>query len=148
MKQSMTELQKEQARHLRSKGVSLGKIAQLTGLTKNVVSSSCKSICISTDENNIEQEMQAGIACAFCGDILTQPKSSGRRRRFCCTACRRKYWTIHRSEQRQRKEAIHVMNCAFCGRTFEVYGNRKRKYCCHEHYLMHRNGCKVDKSVA
>ena len=144
----ITEIQKDQARRLREKGMSLGKVALVTGLTKNIVSKACKDIHDGEEDKTLDERMQHGEACMYCGSPIEQPPGSGRRRRFCSTFCRREYWKIHRSELKQSPEAFHTMLCAYCGRTFEVYGRYNRKYCCHEHYLLHRNGGKVDNSGA
>ena len=144
----LAKIRKEQAKRLRAKGMSLGKVASVTGMTKNMVSSACRSITVTEEDKTLDERMEHGEACRFCGDPITQPSSSGRRRRFCSTFCRREYWKIHRSELKKSPAALHTMLCAYCGKTFEVYGRYNRKYCCREHYLLHRNGGKVDKLLA
>lgn len=142
----ITETQKDQARRLRAKGIGYKKIAAVTGLDRDSVRYACRGTEPAAEIENLDILMRDGEACMYCGDPITQPPGSGRRRRFCSTFCRREYWKIHRSELKQSPEAFHTMLCAYCGKTFEVYGRYNRKYCCHEHYLLHRNGGKVDNS--
>ncbi|MBQ3374112.1 MAG: RNA polymerase subunit sigma-70 [Oscillospiraceae bacterium] len=142
----ITEIQKDQARRLRAKGMGYTKLMAVTGISKGVANKLCKNIVPALEDKTLDERMEHGEACMYCGDPIAQPPGSGRRRRFCSTFCRREYWKIHRSELKQSPEAFHTMLCAYCGKTFEVYGRYNRKYCCHEHYLLHRNGAKVDNS--
>lgn len=144
----ITEIQKDQARRLRAKGMGYTKLMAVTGISKGVANKLCKIIVPAEEDKTLNERMERGEACMYCGDPITQPPGSGRRRRFCSTFCRREYWKIHRSELKQSPEAFHTMLCAYCGKTFEVYGRNNRKYCCHAHYLLHRNGAKVDNSEA
>lgn len=32
------------------------------------------------------------------------------------------------------------MECKYCHKIFESYGNKTRKYCCHAHYVLDRYG--------
>ena len=73
---------------------------------------------------------------------------TGRPRRFCSEACRRAYWKMHREEINKSDKAIYTMECPYCGKIFESYGNKRRKYCCHEHYVLDRFGKKAADEAA
>lgn len=139
-------IQKEQARRLRAHGIGYKKIASITGLDRDAVRYVCKDIPADQEDGTAVDRMKSGEACLFCAAGIEQPLGPGRRRRFCCENCRREYWRLHRSQQAKKPEAIHIQTCAFCGHTFDVYGRVRRKYCCHEHYLLHRQGHKFDNS--
>jgi len=134
------EIQNEQARRLRKRGIGYKRIAAITDLDREAVRYVCRDIEAGEDDG-VADKMESGKACLFCGEPLPTTSGPGRHRRFCCEECRRFYWKLHRS-QGKRKD-IHIQACAFCGKTFEVYGKTRHKYCCHEHYLLHRNEYKV-----
>ena len=139
------KIQKDQARLLRVHGIGYKKIASITGLDRETVRYVCRDI-VAPENEGVADRMANGEACLYCGAPIDQPSGPGRRRRFCCEQCRRQYWKLHRHEQGKRPEVHHIQVCAYCGKTFEVYGKIRRKYCCHDHYLQHRNGCNLPES--
>ena len=141
-------LQNEQARLLRTKGLSLGKIAEATGLTKGVVTNICRSCPLPVEDENLLDKMRNGEACKYCGEPLTQTSGLGRRRLFCGEHCRRSWWRIHRAEQVRKPEKVFIRTCAYCKKPFEVYGKTDRKYCCQEHYFEHRNLDQVARLIS
>ena len=143
----ITEIQRDQARRLRARGMSQGRVAAVTGLTKGIVNNLTKNDTVGAEDKTLETRMETGEACMFCGSPIDQPLGPGRRRRFCCEECRRKYWQLHRHDNGRRPGIHHIQVCAYCGKTFDVYGSARRKYCCHEHYLLHRNGHKLPGPV-
>lgn len=147
----MTEEQRLQIRLLRSRGMGYRKIAEVVKTSRDNVRSYCKTVGISgfrpEYEMNLQERMNDGKACAFCGAELKQFKM-GRNKRFCSEICRRTYWRMHRDEQQQKETAIYVMECPYCHKIFEVYGNKTRKYCCHEHYVLDRFGSKDTEAVS
>ena len=122
----------QQAILLRKSGMSNRKIAEYTGIPYEKVRYQCKKQ--DCDSVLVDEELPAKIksreACAYCGKPVTQNEHSAGRKK-----CRRKYWKIHRPDQKRNPKAIYTKVCAYCGKTFEVYGNKNRKYCCHEHYV-------------
>lgn len=142
-----TAIRKDQARRLRAHGIGYKRIAAITGLDREAVRYVCRDIK-AAENGTVADRMQVGEACRFCGTPIDQPLGPGRRRRFCCESCRREYWKLHRHESGGTPGAHHIQVCAYCGKTFDVYGRTRRKYCCHKHYLLHRNGGKVDNSEA
>lgn len=144
----MTDEQALQIRKLRAQGMGYRAIASAANLSRDIVRNYCRSKGIggfrAEYEMNLKDRMKDGRACAFCGAELEQPPT-GRPRRFCSELCRRSYWRIHRAELKKKETAIYMMECPYCHEIFESYGNKTRKYCCHEHYILDRFGNK--KSV-
>ena len=130
------EIAREQARLLRGHGMGYKRIAGITGLTKDAVRNACKRIDADCEDRDLFKRIEAGQACAYCGGEMEQ-HGSGRPRRFCSERCRRQYWRLHRSEQKKKEDKLFLRSCAYCGRTFQIYGKNDRTYCCREHYKLH-----------
>ena len=139
----MTEEQALQIRELRDHGMGYRSIASTVNLSRDIVRNYCRSKGIggfrADNEKKLKDCMEDGRACAFCGRELMKAKT-GRPRRFCSESCRRSYWRMHRSELKKKESAIYTMECPYCHEIFEAYGNKTRKYCCHEHYVLDRFG--------
>jgi len=140
------EIAREQARLLREKGMSLRKVAAITGLTKDVVRNISRKIVVAADDDDtLDSRINGGQACTYCGGSMEQHVGSGRPRRFCSERCRRQYWRLHRPEQKKKEDKLFLRICAYCGKTFQIYGKNDRKYCCREHYRLHFYGCGFDQ---
>ncbi|MCD7741903.1 MAG: recombinase family protein [Ruminococcus sp.] len=75
--------------------------------------------------------------CKNCSaDILQKPKT--KKKKFCCAKCRNQWWNKH-LDNVNRKTYYEVV-CQNCGKKFIIYGDNRRKYCCHECYLEDRFG--------
>lgn len=139
----MTDEQALQIRKLRAQGMGYRAIASTVNLSRDIVRNYCRSKGIGgfhvEYEMNLAERISSGRACAFCGADLKQPKT-GRPKRFCSELCRRRFWRIHREEMKKKPTAIYTMECQYCHEIFESYGNKTRKYCCHEHYILDRFG--------
>jgi hypothetical protein len=48
------------------------------------------------------------------------------------------WWKEH--PERLNRKAVYGLVCAGCGKPFESYGNRYRKYCSHDCYIKDRFG--------
>ena len=146
----MTDEQSLQIRKLRAQGMGYRAIAATVNLSRDIVRNYCRSNGIggyrAEYEMNLKDRMNDGRACAFCGVELVR-SSMGRPKRFCSELCRRSYWKIHRSELKKKQTAIYIMQCLYCHETFESYGNKKRKYCCHAHYILGRFGPEEMRAV-
>ena len=146
----MTDEQALQIRKLRSQGMGYRAIASVTNLSRDYVRNYCRSMGIGgyriEYEMNLQERMNDGRACAFCGAELVQPHT-GRHKRFCSDICRRTYWRMHRAELKKKESSIYTMECPYCHEIFEAYGNKNRKYCCHEHYVLDRFGPKEINAV-
>ena len=74
-------------------------------------------------------------ACKNCGKPLVQPKGY-REKKFCSDACRMAWW--NRNKETMNKKAYYQLVCQHCGKGFESYGNKNRKYCCRTCYVASR----------
>ena len=128
---------REQARLLRMQGMSHTKIAGITGLTRGIINNIARGVGKVEENKTVVSRIQQGQACAYCGISMNQHDGPGRPRRFCSEHCRRQYWRLHRSEQLRRADKLYLRTCAYCGKTFQIYGKNDRKYCCREHYRLH-----------
>lgn len=137
----MTEYQKQKIPQLRSTGMGYKAIANVLGLTRDVVRGFCKKYGLEGNgmviKQNIETKISKGILCANCSKPVTQPKS-GRQRRFCSDECRRTWWKVNTDKRKPKDTALYHFKCVCCNKTFESYGNQKRKYCSHECYIKDR----------
>lgn len=136
----MTETQGEQIIALRKRGMGYKRISCIVNLSRDSVRSYCKTRGLTGyagGDTDLGKQMKTGNACKFCGQKV-EKKSTGRPKKFCCENCRRKYWKIHRSEIKRSNKATYIRSCAYCHQVFESYGNKGRKYCCHEHYILNR----------
>ena len=74
-------------------------------------------------------------ACKNCGRPLMQPKGR-REKKFCSDSCRMVWWNSHQAEV--SRKAYYSLVCQYCGKEFESYGNKNRKYCCRACYVASR----------
>ena len=137
------KIHRAQVRMLCSNGMRQTDIIAVTGLTKGVVNNIMRSCPRKEPVKTLLEDMRSGKACMFCGAPITQTGKAGRKRKFCCDTCRLEYWKLHRYEKESKPAHHHIQACVYCGRPFDVYGNKPRKYCCHQHYLMHRYGVPI-----
>lgn len=131
----MNEEKAIEIKNLRRKGMSFRKLAEYSGESISVVRTQCKDITPDEEQDDLFQQIQKKQACAFCGRKI-DPVKRGRPRRFCSDECRRAYWRANRDQLKQHPESLYTKVCPYCGKTFTVYGNKNRKYCCHEHYVL------------
>ena len=129
----MTREQKLMIMSLRDQGLGYKRIADRLGISINTV----KSFCRRQKEKPHEEDRSGPFVCKYCG--VTVRQTPGRKQKlFCSDKCRMKWWNEH-PELVERK-AFYERTCSNCGKVFSVYGNAKRKYCCHECYVEHRFG--------
>lgn len=137
----MTEAQAASIRELRMKGAGYKAIASVLGLSRDIVRNYCKSRGMDgygpVTKKNIEEQMVNGQACVYCGKSINQP-TTGRPKKFCCDTCRRAWWKAHPESMNKKATAIYHLTCARCGKKFDSYGNRDRKYCSHNCYIKDR----------
>jgi len=121
----MTRTPKEIIIQMRSDGLSYSKIAAALYMSENTVKYFCR-------RNNLggiaggNPDKQNGRFCRQCGKALS-PSSQSKTKRFCTDCCRMAWWNAH--PEAVTRKAIYKLSCAFCGREFESYGNKNRKYC-------------------
>ncbi len=73
--------------------------------------------------------------CLQCGKEIAQAPGR-KKKKFCSDACRSKWWTAHPEQIRHKSN--QTINCAFCGKAFQVHGEQKHKYCSHDCYIKDR----------
>ncbi|WP_026664852.1 helix-turn-helix domain-containing protein [Butyrivibrio sp. FC2001] len=147
----MTDEEKMRIRTLRQQGVGYQAIANMLNMNRDTVRAYCKrhglnGIQVSVKMNTRER-IKNGEACGFCAGPI-QKRATGRPARFCSEVCRRNYWKLHREESQHSEKATYIMECAYCHTVFKSYGNKKRKYCCHEHYVLDRYGDLIGGEVS
>ena len=114
---------------LRQQGRSYQKIAEQLILSPNTVKSVCR---------RCEAEAPAPETSTLdtCKDLRAPlpPSAAGRKRTFCSDKCRYAWWN------RSRRKQPYRLTCYCCDRPFISYGNRKRKFCSRECYMLSRYG--------
>lgn len=138
----MTNEQRKQIYLLRKSGLGYQAIGKAIGLSRDSVRSFCRSHGMSGVtgiSEDIRRRIKSGELCMYCAGKIKKAET-GRPAKFCCDECRRAYWKIHRNEGKHSMKATYTMECKYCHQIFESYGNKHRKYCCHEHYIYDRFG--------
>ena len=125
----MTDEQKQKLILLRRSGDGYGQIATALGISINTVKSFCR-------RHGLAAEVK-GSVCEQCGKAVSQ-NPGRKRKRFCCDACRNKWWNSHL--ELVKRKAVYTFTCPGCGKEFSIYGNSHRKFCCHECYIAYRFG--------
>lgn len=125
----MITIPKDAIFSMRKQGRTYQEIAGQLDLSPNTVKSLCRRNGISIA---VPEKSTLDI-CKCCGSPL---RRSGKRRQksFCSDKCRYAWWNDARSKQPYR------LTCHHCGKQFISYGNRKRKFCGRECYLLGRYG--------
>lgn len=125
----MTDEQKQQIIVLRRDGAGYGRIAAQLQISINTVKSFCRRHSLAANT--------AGAVCEQCGKPIEQ-NPGRKRKRFCCDACRNKWWNAHL--ELVKRKAVYNYTCPACGKEFTVYGNSHRKFCSHACYIAYRFG--------
>ena len=137
----MTDYQKSKIHELRFKGLGYKAIGNVLGLSRDAIRAFCRQNGLDGDgivvSKNYEIKKEKGILCLRCGKVLKQPKR-GKARKFCSEECRRTWWKENSDKGNRKETAVYQLVCAYCGEEFESYGNKNRKYCCHECYIKDR----------
>ena len=132
----MTGEQKQRIQDMRQRGSSYADIASAVGLTKNSVKTFCwRNNLTACDASNDTGNEDNKDTCKHCGKKLRQ-KSKQKPKTFCDDACRLAWWRKHRDKL--DKKAVYKLTCAHCGKVFDSYGNKERKFCSHDCYINHR----------
>lgn len=128
---------------MRKNGLGYKKMAAELGMSRDRVRYIVKNM---DKPSSRQQYPMNNPTCKYCGKML-HPARTGRPKKFCSDKCKNDYWKVHRDELNRNPEAIYIRECAYCGKTFESYGNRNRKYCCHPHYVLGHFGEKSSESA-
>lgn len=127
----MLREQKESILQMRADGQGYAKIAEALVLPVNTVKSYCRRSGLTNGA------LKNGGVCKHCGQPVGGAKKS-KPKKFCSDACRMAWWAGHRDQM--TKNAVYPLSCTYCGKAFESYGNKKRKYCSHRCYIADRFG--------
>lgn len=125
----MTNEQKSTISRMLDKGMSYAEISKQLQLPYNSVKSFCRR------HSGVVEVRSYESRCKHCGEIIACT-GGHRQREFCSNACRYAWW--HNHPERRNKEAVYSFVCACCRRSFQAYGNAKRKYCSHRCYIAGR----------
>ena len=121
----MTEQEKNQILKLKEDGLGYKKISKQLGISLGNVKSVIR-------RNERAPEIHY---CKNCHKEISNIPGK-KHKVFCCDACRMEWWNSHKSQV--NKKANYTLKCIHCGKEFISYGNKDRKYCCHECYIAHR----------
>ena len=137
----MNEYQKKKICELRISGFGYKAIANEVGLSRDVVRNFCKTNklngYLANMNENIRKMALENVVCLNCQKPIKQYKR-GKARKFCSENCRRAWWKENADKGQHNETAIYKLRCSYCGVEFESYGNKNRKYCCHECYIKDR----------
>jgi len=129
----MTDEQKEKIHQMRDKGLSYSKIASELGIFENTIKSYCRRNNLGTVMTKYTNKVKEKcIVCKQCGKQLKHGLR-GNPKKFCSEQCRRKWWKAN--ESKINRKAYYTIICARCGKEFESYGNKDRKFCGHSCFV-------------
>jgi endogenous inhibitor of DNA gyrase (YacG/DUF329 family) len=129
----MSRLQRNEIPGMRREKMSYAQIASALDLSVNTVKSYCQRNGLG---GVAATEAESGV-CAHCGKPVCQTVGR-KKKRFCSDGCRMAWWKEH--PERLNRKAVYRLVCAGCGKSFESYGNKGRKYCSHGCYVKDRFG--------
>lgn len=132
----MTSEQKQKIQQMRHEGQSYMQIASTLGISENTIKSYCRRNGINTFKSiKLKEDKETCTVCKNCGKPLKQG-TKGQPKKFCSEECRRSWWKAN--EGQIDKKAYYTITCAGCGKEFESYGNKSRKFCGHACYINYR----------
>ncbi len=132
----MTNEQRMRITNLRNQGYGYTAIAKKVALSKDSVRAFCKVYGLAGVRASIVNPQAVSTNnCLNCGALLNK-SPTGRKKKFCCAACRQSWWNAH--QNLVKRKAIYPYVCPACGRSFTAYGNSHRKYCSHACYISFR----------
>lgn len=128
----MTNADKTNITHLRERGFSYGKIAEMLNLSKESISSYCKRHGLGGRKKTSAEPVNLTVSsCLFCGGIVEQIPHR-KAKKFCSDACRMKWWNLHSSQIERKSEQAFL--CPVCGKSFSAYASSNQKYCSRKCY--------------
>ena len=133
----MTDSQKAKIIRLRADGKGYRAISHELGISLGTVKSYCIRNGIDAEKaTKLAEKITAGTTqCENCGKAIKQDPQR-KHKRFCSDGCRNQWWNKHLSLV--KRKAYYHFKCAYCGKEFELYGDRRRTYCSHECYIAAR----------
>ena len=132
----MNAEKKNDVRQLRNNGASYQKIADLLGLSVNTVKSFCQRNGIAPAETVKSRKDQVLCRCKQCNCILRY--TAGKKKKlYCSDSCRSKWWNAHTALISHKQANDYI--CAGCGKAFQAFGAKPRKYCSIDCYRKSRS---------
>lgn len=120
------ELQKSTIFSMRQQGLTCVEIADMLGISPNTVKSICR-------RSKVKATPQSTAVCRNCGKPLVQTPRA-KPKTFCSNQCRYAWWNRVRSKRAYR------LICRQCGKEFISFGNKNKKFCGRECYLLSKYG--------
>lgn len=132
----MTGEEREKIKEYRLKGVTYSRISDTLDIPENTVKSYCRRIGLTKkQEPKVKPTKEKHTHCKECGIALVQ-NSRGKPKKFCSEKCRRLWWK--KNNDKHDKTSYYTIKCHECGRVFESYGKKDRKFCSHSCYINNR----------
>lgn len=126
----MDDSQRETIKMLFENGHGYTTISKMLGINPSTVKSFIRRQRL--NRNSTERLIKH---CENCGKELFQI-AKRKPKRFCCDKCRNLWWNSH-LDQVNRK-AYYSLRCRNCGKEFQAYGDKYRKFCCLECFKQYR----------
>ncbi len=133
----MTDKEKNQIAVYREQGKSYTDISEIMNISINSIKTYCKRHGLGGKRAYSFTKDEYVTTCECCGAPVMQ-NPGRKKKRFCSNKCRNAWWNEH--VELVNKKAHYEYVCPYCKKTFSVYGNANRKYCCHECYVADRFG--------
>jgi len=129
----LTEKEKQAVAYLRKGKICYTTIALLLNLTRDIVKDYCIKQNINGDKDKAvaaKKRKRYNFACEYCGKPVNNSFfKKGRKNRFCCERCRRKWWAEHPEKSNRRETAFYHFTCKRCKKEFTAYGEKNRQFC-------------------
>lgn len=133
----MTKEDIVQLSELRKQGYGYSRISKVMGISENTIKAYCRRHGLGGVQKHIANFSTYEKTCQCCGKgiVLIEGRKE---KKFCSNQCRNKWWNSHLDLV--NRQANYDFICEYCKKQFTAYGNRNRKYCCHECYVADRFG--------
>ena len=125
----MTDFEKSKIKEMREQGYGYKKISKELAISISQIRYACDVLSKEASIVDIGE-------CKECGMRIVSKKGK-KKKLFCSDQCRMKWWNSHLDQV--KRKANYKIICLHCGKEFEIYGNAKRKYCCHNCYAKARS---------
>ena len=131
----MTQSEKYQIEIFRIQGIGYTEIAKRMRISVNSIKTYCRRNALGGKRGYETAGTISICACENCGKpVIQNPKR--KRKRFCSDSCRNAFWNSHMDLV--KRKAIYEFTCQHCGKQYTSYGNKTRKYCSHQCYVLER----------
>ena len=127
-----TKKETQAVTYLRKGKMSYTMIALLLSLTRDAVRDYCIEQNINGDKAKAapKKRRRYNCVCEYCGKPVNDNfLKNGRKNRFCCEQCRRRWWAEHPENKIRRETAFYHFTCKRCKEEFTAYGNKYRQFC-------------------